>query len=53
MWHHIREKYGFKNTTFTSMATVEECLCEAPGDVQNDVESIKSITGFDWILKAL
>jgi transposase len=53
MWHHIREKYGFKNTTFTSMATVEEYLCEALCDVQNDVESIKSITGFDWILKAL
>jgi hypothetical protein len=35
------------------MAMVEECLCEALGDVQNDVESIKSITGFDWILNAL
>jgi transposase len=53
IWHHIREKHRFKNATFTSMAMVEERLCKALVDLQNDVKTIKSITGFDWILEAL
>ncbi len=50
IWHHIRETYNFKNTTFKSMEQVEQRLVLALKNL--DKETIKSITRFEWIYQA-
>ena len=51
LWHHIREKGNFKNTTFSSMEEVEERLVENLNKL--DKETVKSICLFSWIKSAI
>jgi hypothetical protein len=51
MWHHIRENGGFKNYTFGSLNEVELKLEEELKKL--DKETVKSITGYKWIIEAL
>jgi hypothetical protein len=53
IWEYIREAGGFKNKTFESMKEVDEQLVHAVNTLLTDKETVKSITGFRWILKAL
>ena len=53
VWKHIRENGGFKNRTFDNLNEVELALCAFANDVLTDKETIKSLTGFPWILKAI
>jgi transposase len=53
IWQYIRESGNFKNRTFNSMEEVEENLCLAVKNLLSDKNMVKSITGFDWILKAI
>lgn len=51
LWHHIREKGKFKNTTFKTMEAVENRLCE---ELKNlDKKTVKSISLFHWINSAI
>ena len=52
LWDEMREK-SFKNVTFTSMQKVEEAMVTSLQTLERDTESIKGMTGFPWILKAL
>jgi len=51
IWHHIREKNQFKNTTFKSMEDVTERLIIALNKL--DEKTVKSITSYNWIINAL
>ena len=51
MWHHIREKGGFKNTTFHTMKDVELRLAETLKNL--DKKTVISISGYKWIIEAL
>jgi transposase len=51
MWHHIREKGGFKNTTFHSLKDVELKLAEVLKNL--DKETVKSIAQYKWIIEAI
>jgi transposase len=53
IWHYISESGNFKNSTFNSMEEVEDNLCRAVKELLSDKSSVKSITGFDWMLKAI
>jgi transposase len=53
MWQHIREKGEFKNKTFNSIEEVEDNLVMAVTSLVADKNTVKSITGFKWILDAL
>jgi transposase len=47
LWHHIREKGKFKNTTFHSLGEVENRLVQVINALDKD--TLKSITLFNWI----
>ena len=51
LWHHIREKGNFKNTTFNSMEEVENRLVETITKL--DKKTVKSICLFNWIKSSL
>ncbi len=51
IWHHIREKNQFKNTTFESMDDVTKRLIQALNELDN--ETVKSITLYKWIKNSL
>jgi transposase len=51
IWHHIRETYNFKNTTFNSMEEVENRLAKALREL--DKETVKSISQFKWIYQVI
>ncbi|KAA6317861.1 hypothetical protein EZS27_032051, partial [termite gut metagenome] len=51
LWHHIREKGKFKNTTFHSIKEVENRLVEVISKLDKD--TLKSITLFNWIKAAI
>ncbi|KAA6326088.1 hypothetical protein EZS27_024764 [termite gut metagenome] len=51
LWHHIREKGKFKNTTFHSLGEVENRLVEVINALDKD--TLKSITLFNWIKAAI
>ena len=53
IWEYIRETGGFKNKTFNTMKEVEERLVHTVNSLLTDKETVKSITGFKWILKAI
>jgi hypothetical protein len=53
VWKHIRINGGFKNRTFDSLAEMELHLCAAVIDILDDKETIKSLTGFRWVMKAI
>lgn len=52
IWDEVREK-GFKNELFKSMDAVENRLCETLSDLENDTKRVKSIAGWEWIVKAI
>lgn len=52
LWDAMRED-GFKNQTFGSMEQVEKAMISSLLKLEHDHESIKSMTGFPWILRAL
>ena len=52
LWDEMREK-DFKNETFTSMARVEKTMVCSLLKLEENRESIRSMTGFPWILRAL
>ena len=47
LWHHIREKGGFKNRIFESLKDVEDTLAEQLENL--DKETIKSICLYHWM----
>ncbi|KAA6323076.1 hypothetical protein EZS27_027450 [termite gut metagenome] len=51
LWHHIREKGKFKNTTFHSLGEVENRLVQVINTL--DKNTLKSITLFNWIKCAI
>ncbi|KAA6341541.1 hypothetical protein EZS27_010658 [termite gut metagenome] len=51
LWHHIREKGKFKNTTFHSLGEVENRLVQVINALDKD--TLKSITLFNWIKSAI
>jgi transposase len=53
IWQYVRENGNFKNKTFDSMEEVERQLVIAVNTLLADKETVKSITGFHWILEAL
>ena len=53
VWEHIRENGGFKNKTFETLDDVEQNICVAVLELIEDKEKIKSLTGFNWILKSI
>lgn len=52
MWDEIREKF-FPNLVFDSMDAVEEKMLEACRFYQNNSQTVRSITGFSWIIHNL
>ena len=52
MWDDMREKY-FVNYTFNSMDAVEEKLIEASLFYERNPKTVKSITGWNWIVNTL
>ena len=52
LWDEMREK-DFKNVTFTSMGNVEQAMVRSLQTIESNRESMKTLTGFPWILKAL
>jgi len=52
LWDSMRE-HDFKNNTFTSMENVEKTMVCSLRALEEDKESIRSMTGFPWILRAL
>jgi transposase len=52
LWEEIREKW-FSNKLFDSMFAVEDLLCEALLNLENDHTRVQSLTGFDWIISCL
>lgn len=53
VWRYVKENGGFKNRTFDSMQEVEQQLVNAVNTLLTDKETVKSITGFKWILDAV
>ncbi|KAA6333555.1 hypothetical protein EZS27_018042 [termite gut metagenome] len=51
LWHHIREKGKFKNTTFHSLKEVESRLVEVISKLDKD--TLKPIMLFNWIKAAI
>jgi len=51
LWHHIREKGNFKNTTFRNMADIELRLAEQLNKLDN--KTVKSLSLFHWINSAI
>ena len=49
IWDEIREKW-FGNTTFKTLAAVEDRLIEALSELENDKERVSSLVGFNWII---
>jgi hypothetical protein len=52
IWDDMREKF-FGNVVFNSMDAVEDKLVEASLFYENNPETVKSITGFNWIVNTL
>jgi DDE superfamily endonuclease len=52
IWDHVREK-NFENHVFESMEAVENQLCIAAINLENDPKTVQSITGWHWIIKGL
>jgi transposase len=52
VWEEIREKF-FPNLVFDSLDAVEINLEEALICLENNPNTVQSITGFDWIISNL
>jgi putative transposase len=52
IWDEIREKF-FKNKLFKTLNDISDKLCEAIVHLIDNKNTVKSITGWHWILSAL
>jgi len=52
LWDEIREKW-FSNKLFDSLFAVEDLLCEALLNLENDHTRVHTMTAFDWIISCL
>ncbi len=52
IWDDLREKF-FHNRVFDSIDALEDHLVSALLAYENDSDRVQSITGWDWIIKAL
>jgi putative transposase len=50
IWKYVRDNGGFRNTTFNSMDEVEAQIIFAVNTLLTK-DTVKSITGFNWITK--
>lgn len=50
-WDDMREKF-FKNTVFDSLEAVEKQLSSACNFYENNPQTLKSITGWSWIINS-
>lgn len=49
IWDELREKF-FKNELFNTLEKVSQRLCDGLSHLTNNKDTVKSITGWDWIL---
>jgi len=52
IWDELREKF-FKNELFKTLLKVEDRLCEGLVYLMNHCETVKSTTGWDWIINTV
>ena len=52
IWDDFREKF-FHNSVFDSIEALEDHLVSALLAYENDSDRVRSITGWDWIIKSL
>jgi len=52
MWDEMREKW-FGNCVFNSMNAVEKRMVQALQAIESDPQTVKSITGWNWILSSI
>jgi len=52
LWKEVREKY-FSNVVFNSIDTVEDSLMEALTFMNQTPDTVKSFSGFNWIVTNL
>ena len=52
VWHELREK-SFDNKVFGSLDALEDQLVRALQALESDPSRVRSITGWDWIIKAV
>ena len=52
IWYDLREKF-FHNSVFDSIEALEDHLVSALLAYENDSDRVRSITGWDWIIKSL
>lgn len=52
IWDDLREKF-FHNSVFDSIEALEDHLVSALLAYENDSDRVRSITGWDWIIKSL
>ncbi len=50
IWDELREKF-FRNELFATLTKVEDRLCEGLSFLMNHSNIVKSITGWNWIIK--
>jgi hypothetical protein len=49
LWEEIREKW-FPNRVFNSLAAAVDRLVEVLATLENDLDRVAQITGFNWIV---
>jgi len=52
LWDEIREKY-FCNLVFDSLDALEDHLCDALHAMELEIEKVRSIVAWPWIISAL
>jgi len=52
MWDEMREKWS-GNCVFNSMNAVEKRMVQALQAIESDPQTVKSITGWNWILSSI
>lgn len=52
LWEEIREKY-FHNRVFDSIESLEEQLMESLSAMEADIERVRSIVAWPWIINAI
>jgi len=52
LWDELREKW-FHNITFDSVNAVEDRLAEGLVELECNQDSVRSLTGFDWVVSII
>ena len=50
IWDYIREQKKFNNHTFPSLDAVEKQLSKSLKEINSELETLKSMCGFSWIV---